>query len=503
MEAAGIAVGVVGLAGLFSACIDCFELVQRGRYLGKEYLLLETKFENQRLRLITWGRACGLAGHQSVRTYGAIIPSGQDTVLGDEEVRECIQRTLTHIFKLLNDGKNLMQRYGLKEDQAELQTRSITSSTFQALTPLRSIAGTSIARRLQNLADRARSTQSQATLRHTARWAIDDKHKFMELVQHLKDLVDDLESATRSLYIVQTYREMIHREIRSISDIHTLETIEQARIGTYDEVSDAASHRLSVLKDLPADQSPDSNPNPLDPQELSPKVLNDEWEDVDHEVPRNLRPPKTGNETLYQVLHRVKCPLQQTTVFFDAPSYSVSDGNDDQWVSLDKQRQMTSSSLHLAGARAVANVESYLEHNPQIHFVVFQEYQCCHDSNQSGEKDVAPSQATIYLSSEELCSAMRDCSRIQSSGIAPEFQVGSELNSPWIWYYHLRGGILDAEIAEMEEPKRLYAETLMTKIDEISAAEFSEVNTLLVQKKISWKYLPALFVSLYAPAKFI
>jgi hypothetical protein len=46
MEAVGLAVGVVGLAGLFSACTDCFELVQRGRYHGKDYLLLETKFTN-------------------------------------------------------------------------------------------------------------------------------------------------------------------------------------------------------------------------------------------------------------------------------------------------------------------------------------------------------------------------------------------------------------------------------------------------------------------------
>ena len=59
MEAVGLGVGVVGLAGLFSACIDCFELVQRGRYHGKDFLLLETKFTNQRLRLKTWGRACG------------------------------------------------------------------------------------------------------------------------------------------------------------------------------------------------------------------------------------------------------------------------------------------------------------------------------------------------------------------------------------------------------------------------------------------------------------
>lgn len=67
MEAAGLVrvLGVAGLAGLFSSCMDCFELVQHGRYLGRDYLLVETKFENLKLRFLTWGRACGLMDEDS------------------------------------------------------------------------------------------------------------------------------------------------------------------------------------------------------------------------------------------------------------------------------------------------------------------------------------------------------------------------------------------------------------------------------------------------------
>jgi Ras family protein A len=46
MEPIGLAVGVAGLAGLFSTCIECFNIVQRGRYLGRDYLILETKYTN-------------------------------------------------------------------------------------------------------------------------------------------------------------------------------------------------------------------------------------------------------------------------------------------------------------------------------------------------------------------------------------------------------------------------------------------------------------------------
>jgi hypothetical protein len=43
----------------FGSCLGCFELVKRGSYLGRDFLLLETKFDNQRLRSTTWGKACG------------------------------------------------------------------------------------------------------------------------------------------------------------------------------------------------------------------------------------------------------------------------------------------------------------------------------------------------------------------------------------------------------------------------------------------------------------
>jgi hypothetical protein len=83
MEVAGLAVGVAGLAGLFSCCNSAFQLVQKGRSFGRDYKILETKFANQELRLRAWGRASGLADG-----------TGYDKRLDERELRQQVEATL-------------------------------------------------------------------------------------------------------------------------------------------------------------------------------------------------------------------------------------------------------------------------------------------------------------------------------------------------------------------------------------------------------------------------
>lgn len=105
MEPVGVAIGAIGLVGLFSTCIDGFQLFERGKYLGRDFDLLETKFGNQRVRLKAWGRACGLI---STDEYG------YDSRLDEAELRANIERTLNHILMILQNGEALMKKYGLK-----------------------------------------------------------------------------------------------------------------------------------------------------------------------------------------------------------------------------------------------------------------------------------------------------------------------------------------------------------------------------------------------------
>ena len=41
VDPVGATLGVLGLAGLFTVCVDCFDYIQSGRSLGKDFALLE------------------------------------------------------------------------------------------------------------------------------------------------------------------------------------------------------------------------------------------------------------------------------------------------------------------------------------------------------------------------------------------------------------------------------------------------------------------------------
>lgn len=62
MEAGGLAVGVVALAGLFNNAVDCFEYVQLGRSFCTNFQTSLLKLDNARLRLSRWGQSVGLSG---------------------------------------------------------------------------------------------------------------------------------------------------------------------------------------------------------------------------------------------------------------------------------------------------------------------------------------------------------------------------------------------------------------------------------------------------------
>ncbi|KAK4034304.1 prion-inhibition and propagation-domain-containing protein [Parachaetomium inaequale] len=238
MEPIGLAVGVAGLAGLFSTCIECFNIVQRGRYLGRDYFILETKYTNQRLRLLTWGRACGLTDAGTPAAEG-----------WDEDILTAVSRTLAQIALLFQDHQALRKRYGLSPERSGLGGRvSNTQAILNALTS--GFRDTSLA-----ISEAAvfpplpRSPAKGPSISAAVRWAVDDKRTFAELVDHLKDFIDGLEGVTAGLNVPQRQREMIRVEVGHISDFSELEMIEEARMGNSDAVADAASLRLCQLQD--------------------------------------------------------------------------------------------------------------------------------------------------------------------------------------------------------------------------------------------------------------
>ncbi|KAF2815241.1 P-loop containing nucleoside triphosphate hydrolase protein [Mytilinidion resinicola] len=248
MEVAGLALGVAGLAGLFSACANGFALIRRGRALGNDFRILEAKFSNQELRLRAWGRACGFdedgeAGRPGVE--GADTDKSYDERLNMPELIVNIAETLECIKMLLCDGAKLRGRYGLKPCPVD-ENNDAPSPTLDSVDVAEKWKNSN---RLSFLRSLKADKEKISSFRSSAAWAIEDKSKFAELVSHLKDFIDDLENLTRATGVPRRQLVFIGYEIESITDMETLEEMEMAREGEDDAVSDAASLRLEVTSE--------------------------------------------------------------------------------------------------------------------------------------------------------------------------------------------------------------------------------------------------------------
>ncbi|KAK9424355.1 putative DUF676 domain-containing protein [Seiridium unicorne] len=238
-EAAGLAVGVLGLAGLYSDCIDYFNAVQQGRHLGQDYGILEAMLNNQRLRLLAWGNACGLL-HTFVDELRRMTNEG---------VCASIENTLRHIFLLFGDGKRLQEKYGLRNCPDGVKSYDLQGdATIPVILWPAKPSISSYDRMIQTAREDARAIRRGNGLTGLARWAIEDRTKFKDLVQNIKDLIGDLETPTASSGIVHRQKQIVRDHVETIDHMGTLESMKDAGAGADDMVSKAASVRLIELR---------------------------------------------------------------------------------------------------------------------------------------------------------------------------------------------------------------------------------------------------------------
>jgi hypothetical protein len=505
MEPVGLSVGVLGLAGLFTSCIDCFNLVQRGRYLGRDYLILETKYTNQRLRLLTWGQACGLTSPSD---------SNSGHPRWDENVHSAVSDTLLRIRSLFQDHSTLRRRYGLMVDQssadgsvhvsAPSRLRSTLTSKFRATTfAVADLTQSALAGPSRSFLPKRRSFPA------AVRWAVDDNRKFSELVQHLKDFIDDLEALTVhvELHAHQRQRELIEVEVASISDLSELETMEEARMGAIDAVADAASLRLSQIYNLDIQLNmaePAAEPDmvvgaKLTLAESSPVSADSDESEWDMVEP-SIAPATDPSDMYYQVLHRVACDAHSTMIFLDTPNYHDGTGRepDRQWLVIDENAPLRDPApLHLAGQRPLPSLRAYLEQNTHLAFLVIREYKCFHDTDRPRQSQ--PTQTCIHLTSDSLCAVLNSW---PLSARPPTFYRGMELRSPHTWLYHnrelLAGPLPPILVGQRPLTRPLAAAETLLEVIKVHTTELYNGldESLDGHECVSWDRLPLIFVSL-------
>lgn len=172
MDPVGLAVGIIGLAGLFSTCLDLAKKIGDYKHFKNDEHALATQFVSYRLRFEKWGKALGLDQAASN------LSEDRHEALTDAETLEAVRKILDIIRDILSDQKGSSSQNPANPavNPSRLLARSLTE-------PFRIIPG---------------------SRREKLVWALKRKGKleeqvdlFGKLVQHLNHLVP-IESITRT-----------------------------------------------------------------------------------------------------------------------------------------------------------------------------------------------------------------------------------------------------------------------------------------------------------------
>jgi hypothetical protein len=206
-EAAGLVLGAVGLAALFSTCVECFDYVHTAKSYEKDRNILHARLQIEKVRLWWWGQVLGLHKREKA-------PKG---LLNVPAIRAAVENNLEVICQIFDDEKELIARYGLRQAESENENRG-TVAVRDDIGPA--------ARLRASFGIKSSCYSQEISLKLRARWAIHDKTKFVLLVQDLKALIDGLHDVTPASK--PTSRLLVKREIESIQDCEALELLQEA-----------------------------------------------------------------------------------------------------------------------------------------------------------------------------------------------------------------------------------------------------------------------------------
>ena len=94
----GIVAGAIGITAAFTACVDCFEYVQFGRYFRRDYQISLLTLNYARIRLTCWGQAIDILNNPKLGRPDATLKQIQT-----------VKNTLYQIFVLFADSAKILQ----------------------------------------------------------------------------------------------------------------------------------------------------------------------------------------------------------------------------------------------------------------------------------------------------------------------------------------------------------------------------------------------------------
>jgi len=214
MEAVGLGIGIVGLASLFSTCLDCFDYIDSARSYERDSEILVGKLLIQRVRLALWGDLVGLTDDAD-----DVFETIRQSPAQEAGVRIC----LNSIEKLLTSAQRLV----------EVHATGVVGDVYTPSHALIEQEGR-VARLKKGLGISC-SLQSKNTasvaLKKRVTWAVRDKSRMTCVVEDVKDYVDGLHQVVPA--IQPRHNRLVQRSINLVTDIEALQLVLEATMEDY------------------------------------------------------------------------------------------------------------------------------------------------------------------------------------------------------------------------------------------------------------------------------
>jgi hypothetical protein len=288
---------VIGVAALWQSCIQVYEIVDSTRQHGMEFELLNVKFEVERVRLLCWGDAVGLADVQM--EGGSPTPEGAsgsnttslDVRLRREDVRSTVIRLLGCIQHVFENTDRLQDHYGLQAAvPIGLTVASQGQGHGQGPPPSQSqrILNGVFRRAYDNLRRMAGERQRTTPLTRRTVWAVRDRRKFDMLVNELRGFNDSLESLFPDAQMRAA--EAMRAEIEGAVEVRELQLLQEATADEHRDLSECASLRLEALGATVSARTELLSVSRIQDEAASQATAEnagaeDDWEDADEETP--------------------------------------------------------------------------------------------------------------------------------------------------------------------------------------------------------------------------
>ena len=223
----------LGVAALFSTCVESFDIIVRSREFGNDFDLLCTQLSLVQIRLKIWGESLGL-----VPENGIGKPSPYNILLDHPDVRPSIERALFHLHRLLSEADVVTSRYEPEGDWKVEEPLSKGLTVFQKSFDL--------------FKQRIRRNQKRKSTWKVTRWAIHDLEKFKALIVNIKDLIEALEGITIPLGSLSQHQELLAHEVSLVSDTDSLRLLVEVSSmpgssWSLRVVCDSSSYRLTLF----------------------------------------------------------------------------------------------------------------------------------------------------------------------------------------------------------------------------------------------------------------